>query len=53
MAKVFFSILGTMAAAGVALGGTTLTYDSLLQSSEGWELSVGRSGRNKIGRAHV
>lgn len=48
MAKVFFSILGTMAAAGVALGGTTLTYDSLLQSSEGWELSVGRSGRNTI-----
>ena len=37
-----------MAAAGVALGGTTLTYDSLLQSSEGWELSVGRSGRNTI-----
>lgn len=48
MTKVFFSILGTIAVAGAALGDTTLTYDALLQSSDGWELSVGRSGRNTI-----
>lgn len=42
MSKVFFSIVGTIAAAGVALGGTTLTYDELLQSPEEWTFSTGR-----------